>query len=439
MALRAGNTTRSWPDLLLIAAFVAAIYLPIAEGILQLDRTTAPEEKRSLARFPHVTLAATCLAGLPPKLEAWYDDHFGFRNRLIRAHNWAKVMWLHASPSPKVVVGRDGLYYLADEETAAQSELASDQLLRQWQQALEEKRDWLAAKGIAFLVVIAPDKQSIYPEKLPRAVAGQLLSVRTEQFVQHMAAHSQVEIVYPRRPLLEAKKESPVYYRTDTHWTAFGSYVVYREIMARLSEQLAEVKPLSLSEFDRLGKMLQGGDLATMLGVEDAVREERTWLIRRRPPGAPELRLPNPEPPPGTGAAIRIGEQSAADLPRLVMFHDSFGLRLMRFLSEHFSRSVYVEARDVKRLTVEWEQPDVVILEVCERYLARRDAFTSNPAMQQDLEAWQAGKRPRRESGSSAALRRTLPPTRLGVRAPGHAAGSAPLGAGRGRASALSR
>jgi hypothetical protein len=128
-----------------------------------------------------------------------------------------------------------------------------------------------------------------------------------------------------------------------------------------------------------------------------------------------------------------------ADLPRLVMFHDSFGLRLIRFLSEHFSRSVYVEARDVKRLTVEWEQPDVVILEVCERYLARRDAFTSNPAMQRDLEAWQAGKRPRKEGGSSAALTRALPATRLGVRAAGHAAGSAPSGAGQGWASAVSR
>jgi hypothetical protein len=254
-----------------------------------------------------------------------------------------------------------------------------------------------------------------------------------------MAAYSRVEIVDLRRPLLEAKKESLVYYRTDTHWTAFGSYVVYREIMARLSERLPNAKPLPLAEFDTRRKTLAGGDLATMLGVEDAVREERTWLIRRRPPGAPELRLPHPEPPLGPGAAIRIGEQPAADLPRLVMFHDSFGLQLMRFLSEHFSRSVYVEARDVKRLTVKWEQPDVVILEVCERYLARRDAFTSNPAMQQDLEAWQAGKRARRESSSPAALRRALPPARLGVRAAGHAGGSAPLSAGQDWASAVSR
>jgi len=437
MALRAGSTSRSWTDLLLIAAFIAAIYLPIAEGVLQLDRTTAPQENRSLARFPEVTFSATCLAGLPMKLEAWYDDHFGFRNRLIRAHNRAEVVWLHTSPSPKVVVGGNGFYYLADEECAAQSEPASDQLLRQWQQALEEKRDWLAAKGIAFLVVIAPDKQSIYPEQLPRSVAGLLSPIRTDQFVRYMAAHSHLEVVDLRRPLLEAKEESPVYYRTDTHWTAFGSYVVYREIMARLRPPNA--KPLSLAEFDTRRETLPGGDLATMLGVEDAIREERTWLIRRRPPGQPELRLRTFEAPPGTGAAIRIGEQPAGNLPRLVMFHDSFGLRLMRFLSEHFSRSVYVEARDVKRLIVEREQPDAVILEVCERYLARRDTFTSNPAMQRDLDAWQAAKRPGGGSGSPEAAAQALTPSRPGVRAAVPVAGSAPLGAGQVRASTVSR
>ena len=58
-------------------------------------------------------------------------------------------------------------------------------------------------------------------------------------------------------------------------------------------------------------------------------------------------------------------------LPKAVMFRDSFANALVPYLSESFSRIVYVWERDVNPEVVELEQPDVVIQEIAERFLGR--------------------------------------------------------------------
>ena len=56
-------------------------------------------------------------------------------------------------------------------------------------------------------------------------------------------------------------------------------------------------------------------------------------------------------------------------LPRAVIFRDSFVSRLVPFLSEHFSRAVYLWQNDFDAAAVEHEHPDVVIQEIVGRHL----------------------------------------------------------------------
>jgi alginate O-acetyltransferase complex protein AlgJ len=56
-------------------------------------------------------------------------------------------------------------------------------------------------------------------------------------------------------------------------------------------------------------------------------------------------------------------------LPRAVIFRDSFVSPLVPFLSEHFSRAVYLWQNDFDAGVVETEHPDVVIQEIVGRHL----------------------------------------------------------------------
>ena len=65
-------------------------------------------------------------------------------------------------------------------------------------------------------------------------------------------------------------------------------------------------------------------------------------------------------------------------LPRAVIFRDSFVSRLVPFLSEHFSRAVYLWQNDFDANAVEQERPDVVIQEIVGRHLY---GFTPSPEL----------------------------------------------------------
>jgi hypothetical protein len=63
-------------------------------------------------------------------------------------------------------------------------------------------------------------------------------------------------------------------------------------------------------------------------------------------------------------------EIPGSDLPRLVMFHDSFGGALQPFFAEHFSKAVFVsKGMGFEEALLEQERPQVVLQELTERYL----------------------------------------------------------------------
>jgi len=64
-----------------------------------------------------------------------------------------------------------------------------------------------------------------------------------------------------------------------------------------------------------------------------------------------------------------VTEIPGSTLPRAVMFRDSFTSWLAPFLSEHFSRIVYIWQNDFDASAVLAEKPDVVIHEIVGRHL----------------------------------------------------------------------
>ena len=62
-------------------------------------------------------------------------------------------------------------------------------------------------------------------------------------------------------------------------------------------------------------------------------------------------------------------ERQGRNRVKLLMFRDSFAIELIPYLSESFSRSVYVWANKVDFSMVDEEKPDLVILEMAERHL----------------------------------------------------------------------
>lgn len=180
-----------------------------------------------------------------------------------------------------------------------------------------------------------------------------------------------------RPPLIEAKARERVYHVTDTHWNERGVFVAYRTLLGAVRAQLPSVPPPWLrSDFDAVSRRIAGRDLAGMMGLSRVLAEDDLALVPKRPRRA---RVVDPA---GAAASAELGrlvtEIAGSKLPRAVIFRDSFASPLAPFLSEHFSRSVYLWQNDFDAQAVLDERPDVVIQEIVGRHLY---TFTPTPEL----------------------------------------------------------
>src|SRR5476649_2917138 len=93
---------------LLVALFVAVISLPLAANLAGIDGADLGAENRELAAFPRVDGSLKSIVELPTAFTNWFDDHFGFRSRLVRWYGESRLFVLQSPPSAAVVLGEHG-------------------------------------------------------------------------------------------------------------------------------------------------------------------------------------------------------------------------------------------------------------------------------------------------------------------------------------------
>lgn len=356
-------------DFFLPVVFLASIVLVLAVSDWhgRTDALQEQQEDRSIASLPSVPHSIPALYHYFSELSRFLDDHFGLRAQAIDLRGKLGFWWLDDPLSSEVFAGRDHWLFMAGDREFADvlhSDPLSQAALRQWREGIEARRSWLAARGIRYLFVLAPDKRSIYPEMLP-PVRPRPGPTRREQLDQAMAGQ---EAFLDLTDALRAhKSDGQLYYKWDTHWNWLGTYYGYGAVAQRLG---LIIEPMSLGQ--PLVPEMRRGDLGRMAGVRLLEQDQ-----------GPRASCPREIPPPGPGLfdnpfkiAGRVYEVPSTTCSsgrgRLLMFHDSFGGRWSPWLSTQFEHAVYVWRQpsfaELKRM-VEIDHPTVVIEERLERFL----------------------------------------------------------------------
>jgi alginate O-acetyltransferase complex protein AlgJ len=361
------STTRL-ADRAIIVLLLGSLWLPLSG--LAIKHEAPPSGRQPVVSFPRL-LEDGGLVSFPARLDKFYSENFGFRGTLIRFSNIAKVRWLGISTAASVIIGQGAWLFHTHAPISHDVPPFTHGELLQWQRVLEQRQHWLARRGCRYLVFIPPDKQTIYPEYLPPVPHPHHPQSRLDQLLEHMRAHSTVPIIDVRADLLQAKERERLYHITDSHWNDRGAFVGYHRVAQALAEWFPVIHPLPREAFEEDTHLAGGGDLAEMIGLAHRTREERLDLRPRIPRRAIRhdegMAMP-------AGIRFALGKPYLTEcddprLPRAVVFHDSFGLPMQPFLSEHFSRSVWYWIDDFLQEVVEQERPDVVIHQLLERKL----------------------------------------------------------------------
>jgi alginate O-acetyltransferase complex protein AlgJ len=358
--------------LVLVVFFLAIIVTP--EVIFQLCERpgiSSMTEKRRLANRPIFSIDS--LEIFPKRYEQYYNDNFSFRKCFIQLNSLFTAKTYGISAIPDVLIGKQGwLYYvsktqgnsLEDYKGLIKIDKRSLELIRE---NLERRTQSLKLKGIKFVVVVAPDKQSIYPEYLPdNAQRKRRYPTRLDQIIEYLKENTSVQILDVRNILLEEKKAGPLplYKKTDSHWNYLGGFVAYKEIMRSIS-----FVPKKKNDFEWEHVNKGRGDLANMLALNDQVTEEN--MIEVKELFESDLTFQNFEKDYGYKKKIQISvaiqNRKNINTQKLLIFHDSFGEGLIKFLCNDFQETVAINTNLFSSSIIEKERPDVVIFQLVER------------------------------------------------------------------------
>jgi hypothetical protein len=116
---------------------------------------------------------------------------------------------------------------------------------------MERRQREVEAQGSAFIVFIAPDQQTVYPDHMP-AWATRVGPTRLDQIVHRLKQRgSQLKLVDPRAAMQAARGGGlKLYSAYESHWTSLGAFVGYSAIMQQAAGLLTNIRILRESDFD---------------------------------------------------------------------------------------------------------------------------------------------------------------------------------------------
>lgn len=217
---------------------------------------TSSSEKRALASWPVWPDNFHQTANYFRDVDKYINDHFGFREYYIYALNRLDAAFKHSSRNKHklytIVYGEDDFLFLGHKKIwdPYQGKHAfTDKDIACWVESYQNLRRAAEARDVTFMGFISPNKATIYSDKVPRSYG----TISDNRLIERLYAHPDMQdgsFIDVRERLISSRSVVPTYYKTDTHWTAWGAYQAYRELMLALMQKKRRIHIFGRSKIE---------------------------------------------------------------------------------------------------------------------------------------------------------------------------------------------
>lgn len=365
-----------------VIVFVLALVIPLY-GFLFREQLPL-DENRDRHPFPPLALKRHVVQDFPKWFGMYFKDRVGYRDVLLRWHQYATYRWFDTPVSSQAWLGKDGWVYLnvadpfplrtqQDERNKWSLKGTVNDRIDRWCEAFADRRAYLTARGIEYVVVLVPEKSAVYPEHLtghPKRHPPPEPLARAEAKLRE--AGVPCANLLPVLTAARGKTAEPLYFATDSHWTPAGSRIGYEAVCEVLKTRLTDFR-LHPAEHYLRREHLHPGDLLRLTGDTDRAPEPCRQFI-------PPLGSVTADETPAFAAGLPDGMKlrhmppvafanPTALGPRLVFLRDSFGEQLFPFVGADFTRAAVVGTHHFPVALIEAEKPAVVIQAIAARFL----------------------------------------------------------------------
>lgn len=187
------------------------------------------------------------------RYEDWFNDHFSGRAALIQLHDSIR------NELSVILHGKDAVYFLQDDWRFDVPFIDDVDWIRASRQSivsnLVQLNEFCKKNNIKLYVLEVPGKETVY-----KNIIKEKYGFNESLFVQFSHVHEgllkevrkhQIPYVYPYDALCDASKQDLVFFKRLHHWTDWGAFIGYSELMKKVRREFPDIAIVSLDDYQK--------------------------------------------------------------------------------------------------------------------------------------------------------------------------------------------
>ena len=248
--IRGGGIRRS--DAFFLTIFFISLFIPMI-GISNAVKSV--RESRMLAVKPEMKEIFKKGSDYGRKYEQWFNDHFCGHVGLTKLHNVIRNKLSIIIRTERWVCLKDSgwMFSIRDRNFRSSS---TQSIIRN----LITLNRFCQSHQIKFYVFEVPGKEDIYKEILKERYGfdeQKFIKVfQAREALRNEAQKNHVSWIYPYKALCEAAKKDLVFFKASHHWSDWGAFVGYCELMKEITKDFPNLPVVSLNDYRKTSNRL---------------------------------------------------------------------------------------------------------------------------------------------------------------------------------------
>ncbi len=372
-------------DIIFLLIFFILLCIP-ASHISKAEKSDV--ERRNLAKKAQFIKNNKINLKYGKDFDSWFNDRFALRKNLIKANTIiAYSLSKDTCRNNKITFYKK--YNFMDSGSAfGPKGQATPEMLEAYRKNINRLQNFCDNNNIKLYILIVPRQIEFFDFQIKNERRNKPDSA--EEAIEYIQKNTKTPLIYPKEAMKEANKETPVYFKTDHHWTKKGAYVGYLELMKEIKKDFPDVPILEESSLEKYydnrvssswNKELDNGRSYRMLGLPDSFAEkilDTPYLYYKNPNNDKLQTDAHFAPIPEKGKNEKNDNQfyypDGLD-KKVMVIGNSFAGNLVEFLPYSFKytaryydndRYMYFETYEE---TIKEYKPDIIIINMYTTYL----------------------------------------------------------------------
>ena len=317
-------------------------------------KTDKAIEKREIQDMPSITKNGSFNIKYFDQLTNFFADNFALRQNMIQTDALIKENIFKESGNKEVIVGKKGYLFFGDslDDYLGQNTLTKRQL-NSCARVLYLLQENTVKKGKNFLFTVAPNKNTIYPEYMPKRYV-KISDENNYTKLKKLLKNNKINTVFLDEKIKETGKE--VYHKLDTHWNNQGAAMGCDYILSNLKKDHYDYN----NEKYTIKKNFSG-DLYEMLYPKGNKKDYNIFYDKKHEYNVVSQMKKVTD--------ISIKTKNNGKKGSIVMYRDSFGNALIPFVADEYGSGYFTKAVPYNWTLQDGNNADDVVIELVERHI----------------------------------------------------------------------